>query len=93
MTVPKLVPANQVPRGACFRKQAGSFWYLRVSDSSVKHYGLSCDQVWGICYNGNVTTVDGETMVHIGRIGDMIQNVAEEQQWNRDVGARATSRP
>jgi hypothetical protein len=80
-----LVPAGKL-RSRFFVKRTGTYVYLRLSKSSVKHFGLSPDKVYGVCFNGNTTTLDPNTLVRPTDVNALVKNMDEEAEWNRMFG-------
>jgi hypothetical protein len=57
------VPVSEVAAGRRFRKQQGSQWFVRISDSSAKAVGLDVrEHVYGVC-NGNILAIKRSTPV------------------------------
>ena len=83
----KLVKAKEVEWGQCFRKKTGSYVYLRISEPSAKFHKLDPEKVYGVCFNGNITDIDPETLVVTMKPSDMDDNRKEHQDWHTMVGA------
>lgn len=87
-----LIRARDIPEGKCFVKKGGSYAYLRISDRGLNFcLGVQNDEgrVYGICYNGNLTSVDPETLVHPASIESMWANYISERIWERDLGIKS----
>lgn len=86
--VEKAVRAGTIQQGRFFKKLKGSYTYLRISESAVRFMKLNPDKVWGVCFNGNITDVNPDTLVEKCSLGDFVKNIDEDRQWHVDVGAR-----
>jgi len=62
-----------------FRKQTGTYVYLRLSNAAVKHLRLDENKIHGICFNGNVASIDPEKFIVVCDVLDMARNVQEVQ--------------
>lgn len=61
-----------------FRKKAGKYVYLRISDSAMGYLGLNGDNnVVGVAFNGNVCVLDSDTEVVQCDVLDMVRNVID----------------
>jgi len=75
-----VIKAKDLPDWAgYFRKQRGTYVYLRISNASVKHLRLDKDKIHGVCFNGNVTSIDPEKFIVVCDVLDMARNVQEVQ--------------
>ncbi len=63
LSIHRVVQASEIPQGQCFRKRTGSYVYLRISPASLKFWGLNDEDVFGVCFNGNMCSLAGHTMV------------------------------
>lgn len=82
----KTIPVEQIEQGQFFRKRTGTYVFLRMSPSSVKHLGLEGDNqfhVYGVCFNGNVTKVKIGTEVVSATVQEFLGNIKEQEDWNR----------
>ena len=86
-----LIEAHELSNGDCFRKRNGTYVYIKLSDSSVKYSGLDSNLVWGVCFNGNVTTVKPTTKVHRVALRDVYQNLVDLEEWEAMVGCKERS--
>lgn len=59
----KCVEASTIEQGECFRKRTGSYVYLRIAPASMEFYGLDPEDVFGVCFNGNMCNLRGDTLV------------------------------
>lgn len=80
------IAAADVPAGGFFRKRGGEYAYLRISESSVRHYGLNPDLVYGVTWNGNMASVTPETLVVPCQIEDLATNKTMTMEWERRAG-------
>lgn len=79
----KLVRADSIEEGHCFRKRTGAYAYLRLSEGSVRFLKLDTNFVYGICYNGNVVKLPKDKMVAPVPVTRMDENRDFELAWNR----------
>lgn len=84
-----LVPASTIKQGQFFRKRKGEYTYLRLSESSVKFMKLDLTKIWGVCFNGNVTSVEASTRVEDCSLGDFVKNIDDDRKWHREVIGKA----
>ena len=70
------IKAKDLPDWAgYFRKQIGTYVYLRISDAAVKHLRLDENKIHGVCFNGNVASIDPEKFIVVCDVLDMARNV------------------
>jgi hypothetical protein len=84
----ELVAIEDVPEGGFFRKRNGKFTYIRISYASAGRFiNQTHGRIFGVTYNGNMTSVEQGTQVQLCTIDDFAENVREDQQWHEDIGA------
>ena len=89
------VPASEIKEGCCFRKLTGEYVYLRISDAAVSFHGfrLGPQQVYGVCYNGNITNVDLDTPVFSMPFSAMHDNRQQISDIEDAIGCEGQSFP
>jgi len=80
LVIGSMVLAKDVPDWAgYFRKPAGTYVYLKMAPSTVKRCGLNCgsniNKIHGICFNGNITTLNPLKPVVLCDVFDMARNI------------------
>lgn len=83
-----LIEASNIRDGEYFRKKQGTYVYLRISNSSVGYINLDRTKVHGICFNGNITIVEPNTLVHRCTFEDFAKNVQDNRDWHEKVIGR-----
>lgn len=84
----ELVAVEDVPEGGFFRKRNGEFTYVRISHASAGRFiNQTHDRIFGVTYNGNITSVEHGTKVQLCTIDDFAENIRTDQQWHEDIGA------
>jgi len=82
-----MIPVEEIEQGCCFRKKNGTFAYMRLSESSVRHHRLDHEtHIYGACYNGNITKVKKGTLVEPVDVSVMRENRDAENLWDRVFG-------
>ena len=80
-----LIEASNIRDGEYFRKKNGNYVYLKISNSSVGYINLDRTKTHGICFNGNITIVEPNTMVYRCTFEDFAKNVEEHRDWHLKV--------
>lgn len=93
MPVEFVVPAGEIRDGEAFRKLAGTFVYLKVSESAAKAHEFKDrdTHVYGVTHNGNMAKVEKTKKVFRKTNRDMIVGCCEEDRFNRAVNADFTA--
>ncbi|KKK79529.1 hypothetical protein LCGC14_2832580 [marine sediment metagenome] len=70
------IRAGDVPTWAgYFRKPTGTYVYLRIAAGPTKFHGLAPDKVHGVCFNGNMATLNPSDPVVLCDVFDMARNI------------------
>lgn len=86
---PGLVEAQEIPDwGGAFRKERGTYVYLKISKASAAFLKLDPAFIYGVTFNGNVAAVPLKTRVVPMTLKNMLENVAETERWEKDVGVK-----
>lgn len=86
-----LVRADNIGQGNWFVKEGGHRAYLVISHSSARFFNFDqAGKVFGVSCNGNVTRVNGGTMVHPADYTDYLRDIRVCQMRNTE-GCRARS--
>lgn len=86
-----LVEARELRGGECFKKRTGTYAYIKVSRSALKFMGLDPNEIWGTCFNGNVTKMEPHTKVARVSVRDVYKNMLEIDEWEEMVGCKDRS--
>jgi hypothetical protein len=91
MNAPKseCVSVQDIGDGCFFKKQKGGFVFIRMSESSVRFLKLDPSKVYGVCFNGNVSVLEPETLVVPQTLEDWNNNFASERNWAKLVGIKS----
>ena len=77
------VQVKYLGAGDCFVKKQGEYVYIKMSESSVKHLNLDPMKCYGMCFNGNTTTMEPDTLVSPSTIDGLVLNASTEDQWEK----------
>lgn len=80
-----MMPAGHIKDGEFFRKKQGTYVYLKISESSVKYMKLDATKIHGVCYNGNMASVERTTLVERCTLGDFVKNIDNEREWHEAI--------
>lgn len=86
------VKAIDIEQGEHFRKKTGTMVYLRISLAALNFYGITdavvvagVSKVYGVCHNGNMTRVDGDTEVVPMPASAMEDNRLDGLSWDVEI--------
>ena len=83
------IPVEQIQSGECFMKLGGQYTYLAISESAVRYLGLRQGFLYGVCFNGNVTSIPyGRKVVRVS-IDRISEDFASQQEWERSIGVKS----
>ena len=74
----ELVAAANIEQGKWFIKPNGTYAYMRIAQSSIRHYKLADNKVWGVSFSGGMTNVLPSELVHPASVEDFIRNILSD---------------
>ncbi len=83
---------EKIEDGQCFKKMGGTLAYMRISDSAANFLRLDHRyRVYGVAYNGNVSTMWRTTLVESVGISTLLDNRQIRNAWNRTFAKEGAS--
>lgn len=86
-----IVKACDIPDGGWFKKEKGTYVYLRISESSAQWAAFNTNYIWGVCFNGNITKVLKHNTVCQANYQDYLNNISESDRWENKMGCQNRS--